>query len=86
MRSRTQHIFFSKLGFFFSYIRIIKKPERSVVSAEEVPDRLVVDLHGREFQHEFPFLVLGCEIQSEPSREDDQWRPKYKERRRLLPI
>lgn len=51
----------SLLGEFFdhsTFLRIVEEPQRCRVGAEEIPDGLVVYLHGRELEDELPLRML----------------------------
>jgi hypothetical protein len=41
------------------HLRVIEEPERCGVRAQEIPDGLVVYLHGRELEDELPLRMLN---------------------------
>lgn len=41
-----------------SHLWIIEESKWSRICAEEIPNRFIVNLHGRELQHKFTFLML----------------------------
>jgi hypothetical protein len=51
------------------HLRVIEEPERCGVRAQEIPDGLVVYLHGRELEDELPLRMLNTctETKTEPS-------------------